>query len=217
MVMAHAGCAASATRKDLLELAFRVGDVCITIKVTFRQVTPKTQTKTGGRDRDVLTLTASGWPRISGINTEWSDGGAGRIEDQVLAIARDLLVIGELTYREWEKEQYAWQTRRKNEVEQMAREAQERREREETARMLWEETQRRDWLFQQAVDLRRADEIRALVRAQDAIRSVPDERRLDEIYEQWRAWALHEADELDPRLRPLNELVTPPDRGGSQT
>jgi len=79
----------------------------------------------------------------------------------------------------------------------------EREKREAEARAL---SERRHRLLVRAVDrIRRADEIRGLVAAMEATLSGHGEA--DGAFERWKAWALEQADAMDLRVQPAQELV----------
>lgn len=210
LAMAHVGSTSSVSSADLHNITFLIGDTCI--KVEIQSLRRTARAKIGSaRERDErMKLKATGWPHINGVPSEWADGDTQFLENRIVEIARDLLVMGELTYRTAAHEQYDWRVKRKHELEAEAREAHARMEQEENKRRLRQEEKQQKWLLSQATNRRQADEIRALVHALDAKHRGSPEVLCDEAYRNWRAWALTQAESLDPCLLPLAALITPP-------
>jgi len=207
IVMTHAGCQASVSSRELDKIGFRIGDTSIGVEIATCQ-----RKSVDGRGRtlqdDRFSLTAP-WPRLSGVPTSWSDDGSGSIEDRITLIARDLLVMGELAYREGVRHQYEWCLARRQEHEARIRAERERSEREERERRLQEEKERLEWLLGQSANLRHASGIRALVLATDARFCGSPEALAAAVYANWRSWALAQADLLDPCLGSLAALGGP--------
>lgn len=164
-----------------------------------------------------MTLKAAGWPRVSGVPCEWSDSDTQPLESRITEIARDLLVMGEVIYRIAAHEQHQWHMKRKHKLEADACEARDRVEREENERRLRKEAAERDSLLRHAANRRHADEIRTLVHALDAKHRAASDMQCAEAYTSWRAWALMQADLLDPCLQPLAVVITSlePDDAGN--
>jgi hypothetical protein len=211
LAMAHAGSLASVSSADLHKVAFRVGDTCIEVEIQSSRRTVRAGIGSRLAVDERMTLKATGWPHTTGVPSEWADSDTQSLETRIVEIARDLLVMGELTYRTAVHEQYEWRVKRKHELEAEAREARARIEREENERRVRQEAEQRGWLLRQATNRRQADEIRALVHALDAKHQVSPEVLGSEGYRDWRAWALAQADLLDPCFLPLAALITPPE------
>lgn len=128
----------------------------------------------------------------------WSDVENGRIERQLRAITVEIIVAGEIKYRESVRSNYNWKVQRKAQLEEdtRRREAEpERQEREGRARI---EKERVERLFNDANAFKQANEIRAYVetvRASILAFQGPIE---DTGLDSWCAWANAEADRLDP-------------------
>lgn len=210
--MVHAGCSVSVSSKDLQKIAFCVGDTSISVEITSsRRASPR---KVGVRStaHERITLKAKGWPHTVNVPSEWSDGDTQSIENRILEVARDLLVMGEFTYRAAAHQQYKWLVERKLKLEADCREAHDRIKRDENERRLREEAKKLNWLLLQAANRRRADEIRALVCALDKNCEASFEVVPNGAYWKWRAWALEQADLLDPCVQPLATVIAPLDR-----
>lgn len=126
---------------------------------------------------------------------EVADDETGKLERKLAEAAIEIVVAGEIAYRKRAEDSYqralehreylrAELDRRRREAERLAEE-----------RRLAEQKARRELLFQQAHDWRLAQDIRAFV--QDVQARDPDAAK-DPGFEQWRRWALVEADALDP-------------------
>jgi len=208
-VMTHAGCAASVSSRELDRVGFRIGDTFVAIEIT-RSKAPR---HAGKRDRtmldDSITFTAVPWPSVSGVPAAWSDNGSGLLETRVTEIACDLLVVGELAYRASVRQHYEWCLESWRKREASIREARERTEREERERRQRQEAEWREWLLKKASDRRRAEDIRALVRASDARYLDSTEVAVAGVYGRWRSQALMLADQLDPCMAPLYTLIGP--------
>lgn len=128
----------------------------------------------------------------------WEDGDAGRVERQMAEIAAEILTAAEVQYRESRIQLHAWRIQLKAQLEEERRirhaEA-ERKERERQAALAKERVHR---LLTQAASLRQANDIRAYVEAALAAvvgRGAPVDA---EALDRWSAWALAEADRIDP-------------------
>lgn len=209
MVMAHAGAVASIGSKDLRTIGFRIGDTPITVKVQ----TIGAPARSTSHQRERLELVAEGWPMPVGIPAGWQDSDMLPVEERIPEIARDLLVMGEMTCRAGELQRYAWRVEHKESVERKLREERERLDREARERLLREEAARRRWLLKQAANLRKANEVRALVAAMDDRSPACCDTVEADAYGQWREWALREADILDPRRSPVRNVISRPKRG----
>lgn len=126
----------------------------------------------------------------------WGDGKES-IEKQTKDIAAHLLVSAEVAYRHAQQAHYDWAIQRRKELREAparkaAIEAQLLREKVEGAEKL-----RRERLYQLAASYAKAREIRMFIEA------APDAPALTE----WKAWALKQADILDPLTLPVESLA----------
>jgi hypothetical protein len=140
----------------------------------------------------------------------FADDAGGKLETKLTAIAREVIVTGEAEHRRRSIAHHKWLLQ---ERERLAAEvARKRAEAMEKAllQQLAEEKARRDHLFGQAQAWRTAQDIRGFVAA---VRAAPGDMAPADT-EPWAAWALAEADALDPvasgDLRPPGAL-----RGGA--
>lgn len=149
------------------------------------------------KDGGVLFLAILGEDGQSVDGSVWSDDPAAKtLEGYVREIATEILVTGEVRYREGAVRRYH------REVEFLAQRAADERkrrteqERLEVERLAQVEADRQNRLLSQAVRMRQADDIRAYVAAVCA--RCASGARAPLALEAWRDWALARADALDP-------------------
>lgn len=131
----------------------------------------------------------------SGGATSWEDKEGSPLEDQLTDIVIGLAVESERSHRARLEQQIKWRREMKEKEERIAREkkeAEERRERENLAAI---ERAKTNALLRDAARWRKAADIRAYVQAVRAALRDPSEIG---AFEAWSAWALAEADRLDP-------------------
>ena len=141
-------------------------------------------------------ITVSLSTRIEGFKTSWEDGKERRLEDEITDIVVSVLVAGELSYRQLERDHHEWLVKRKAQILEDRRKAAEERERKECERLAALEKARIDRLLLEADRHRRAMDIRTYVSAVEAAPHLLDEDQGKR--EQWLAWARAQADALDP-------------------
>lgn len=151
---------------------------------------------------DVLKLEMKSKYDEAGITGLWVDGDAGKLEDRLTDIVISFIVAGEAQYREGEVSHYAWLIKRRadNEAEVIRRRVEAELKARE--RRLEEERERRELLFAQAQAWRSAQDIRAFVGDVLAGRG-SDDGGDGGGFVDWSAWALAEADAIDPVKRGL--------------
>lgn len=128
----------------------------------------------------------------------WEDKPGDRLEKHLRDIAAAIIVFGEQHVRESAIRLREWRIERKAELEEAERKRraeEERRRRELEAKR---EQARIDHLLGQATALRKAEEIRAYVRAVQVLNATAPEPMSPTELEEWCAWALSQADRLDP-------------------
>lgn len=150
----------------------------------------------GARDR--LTFSILSAMGSTQTRATWTDSQDARLEDQLTTITAELVLTAEIQLREGAERVHLWRIERKAELEERERQRiiegarlqQEQRERLEQARI--------DGLLKAADDFRKATEIRAYVAALGDVLGDADNRR--DRYAVWSAWALAQADRIDPAL-----------------
>jgi hypothetical protein len=120
------------------------------------------------------------------------------VEATASDIAVELVVSGEIQYRESCERQYQWRVERRAQLEEEIRQRQDEAERQERERKIRLEKARIERLLQEASALRQANEIRAYV---DAVRSA-NANSSDSVPQEeldiWAACALAQANRIDP-------------------
>jgi hypothetical protein len=148
-------------------------------------------------NKDKLRLSITNW-RLQGAAQSWQDKDGDRLEDHLRAIAIELIVAGEASYRQGRIDHHAWLIERKADAQkediQQKREAErKRREREERLAK-----KRIDHLLNQAGAFHQAAQIWAYVATVGSInKSAPQPMPAEELAS-WTEWALAQADRIDP-------------------
>lgn len=176
-----------------------------------------------------LELVISYWNWSPITRRSWKDSDETRVDHHLTDIVVELIVTGEVQYRELAHRRYQVVLERKAKLEADARRAREEEQRRERERLALIEKARVDRLLADVAAWKRATALREYVAAvQEANSSVSDPTALQEL-DRWANWAIGEADRLDP-LRPtrasastdgpmeqrLNPEV-PEERGGQNT
>lgn len=140
----------------------------------------------------------------------WADNGSDKVEAHLQDILVSMIVTAEVEFRDDELRRHNWLISRKEQLIENERkriEEEQRREREqiEAARKA-----RYDGLLLDAAAHRQAEDIRTYVRSVDAAKSALDDTA--EVNE-WVAWALSQADAIDPivRMQTQGVIARPPD------
>lgn len=136
---------------------------------------------------------------VEPASATWTDQDSAPLEVQLTAFATELLVVAETRYRRAEAATHANRIARRVEIAAnlAARQADAVRRRDEREALKAEA--RRQRLLGLAQDWRGARDIRAFVA--EVIGELGDAPDPDGTLADWRAWALAEADDLDPALR----------------
>jgi hypothetical protein len=129
------------------------------------------------------------------VTTRWEDKKGEPLEDQLADIIVGMAVAGEHMHRQWVMEQEAWRKKRQEEEEREARRRKAEEERRERERLAAQEKAKRDALLANARAWRDADTIRAYVTAAQQAAAVRSDM---DAMGGWAAWAVGEADRLDP-------------------
>jgi hypothetical protein len=153
-----------------------------------------TPPKEGVKARLRLRVGAHHWP--SPPATAWEDKDDLPLEDQLTEIVVGLAIESEKLHRQWIAQQAEWRRETKERQEREEREKREAEERRERERLAAIEKEKLDALLREAGGWQESKLIRAYV---EAVRDTP--RSADPSFETWAAWALQEADKLDPLLQ----------------
>jgi hypothetical protein len=147
--------------------------------------------KDGTKARLVLSLGTHRVP--SAPATAWEDKDDLPLEDQLTEIVVGLAVASGHWQRHWIAQQLQWRRELQEQREKEEREKREAEERRERERLAAIEKGKIDALLREADGWQKARLIRVYV---EAARATP--RGADPAFEAWSAWALGEADKLDP-------------------
>lgn len=151
--------------------------------------------------------------RPPGIGKDWQDTDERRLEAVIPEAVVSILVLGEVHYRANAISHHEWLVKQKCAREEAIRAARELAERQALEAQLKREQARRQRLFVQARNWKQAADVRAFV---TAVRAHYEAQRHAADLDAWAAWALAEADALDPLSAPLSDLLAPlePDQSG---
>lgn len=135
-----------------------------------------------------------------GLVLEWADSPDASLEASLPQIVINLIVAGEMQVRIGERHSFERSVEHKAELIEAERKRQEEAARKEHERQRRLENARIDKLFQEAMSLQLADDIRRYVAAvnarnADAPDPVPEVQMAD-----WSRWALEQAERIDPVL-----------------
>jgi hypothetical protein len=184
--------------KDGLDLGIRVGGQSVPLRLEPAEM-PRTGKKsehaTNAHPLCLEVLVSSGSERTL---HSWSDVRDERIERMLRDIAVEIIVAGEVKYRESVRANYDMKVRRKAQLEEYARQRQAELERQERERWARIEKERIDRLLNDARALKQANEIRAYVEAVRVSMLTLENSVESTVLNSWCAWANTEADRLDP-------------------
>lgn len=125
----------------------------------------------------------------------WMDTEEQSLEVQLRAIATEIIVVGEMQYREHLEWVYKDSIRRREEMRQAEIKRKLEAEKAERERLIKLEADRLKRLTDSAENYQRAQAIRAFV---STVVANPADNVEQERIERWREWALLQADKLDP-------------------
>jgi hypothetical protein len=177
---------------DNRDISVQVG--CAHVHFTIEPLQSKKQLP--GRQKERLRL-AFGTARDHSTATKyWDDTDERYLEDNLTEIMVEILITAEISYRKSLVRHREWVIERRAEVEKEIRRRKEEEERKAHERREREAKERIDRLISQSTALHQAETIRLYV---EATRNRVDEIQISEgDFEKWAAWALNEADRIDP-------------------
>lgn len=143
-----------------------------------------------------------------GIGKEWQDTDQQRLESVIQEAVVSIVAFGEVHYRANAISHHEWLVERKHDQEEAIHKARELALRQKREAQLKREQERRQRLFVQARNWRQAADVRAFVAA---VREHNEAQLQPGDVEAWAAWALAEADALDPLSASLSDLLVPPE------
>jgi hypothetical protein len=144
----------------------------------------------------------------------WRDSAENPLERQLTEAVIELIVEGERRYRANALNYYNWIMKRREELREEVRQRQEAVRKANEERRIQREKERVDGLLHQAMELRKANDIRNFIQA---IMSEKQSGAIDpSLLAEWMSWASAEADRIDPikngrLIAPMNDTRREPD------
>lgn len=141
---------------------------------------------------------------------QWIDNGSDKVEAHLQDILVSMIVAAEVEFRDDELRRHNWLISRKEQLIENERKRIEEEQRRERERVEADRKARYDGLLLDAAAHRQAEDIRTYARSVDAARNaLNNSAEADE----WVAWALSQADAIDPIVRMHTEgvIARPPD------
>jgi hypothetical protein len=201
LAVERCGCKPSIRGREGRELYVQVGQQHVQFsldRVPQRGRTVQRKADVSNREPNKLKLQLQPFNERDRNQPSWEDDSAKKLEKRSQEIAVQLIVAGEIRYREQAKHYYEWRVQRKAELEKEVQRRRAEQERLERERQIKIETERVDRLLAEASALRKANEIPAYVdAAQIANSSLTEAMQLD-AFDEWVTWALGQADRIDP-------------------
>jgi len=215
MAMARLGMAPSMPGKNPADILVQIGGT----RITFHLDRPGQQ-RDGWRSTseprrptsDALCLTIP-WTTnvVDGLRLAWEDTPETPIEQSLQDIVVGLVVAGEMQVRLSELHHHAWRVQHKADLIERARKEKEEALRKERERRRRLEQARIKRLLEDAMALRMANDLRAYVETVTAANAASPEPVPPVQVEAWAAWALAQAERIDPvRSRAFLKVVDDP-------
>jgi len=175
-----------------------VHDVCITVGQQYVQIAldraPTRRRSSDGKEVERLKFSIAGQGH-HGERISWTDTDEQPLEAQLSTIATEIIVAGELQYREHQAWIYEDAIRRREQMKQDAIRKQMESEKAERERLIKLEAARLKRLIDSAENHHRSQAIRTFV---TSVMSTSNGNVDPERVTRWKEWALLQADKLDP-------------------
>jgi hypothetical protein len=208
--LSRAGAVPGVRGKDPIEWAVRVGDtsVSITLEPVGQKGAARRQHGQQGRKEPTrLKLTLDDLSEYPDLVCSWEDQDDKTLEQQIGEIAIAVLVTGEMAYRAWVIRRHRWHVERRVEYLEKLRLQKEKEERQRREEILRVAAERRKRLISDANAWRLAADIRAFTAAVRELHAEHSDSAAEMSLREWLAWAIAEADGIDPLTRQLAQLV----------
>lgn len=148
---------------------------------------------------DQLCLTIHSVPGSMEVRHLWADDDLGKLESRMTEIAVDFILTAELLYRERVIQYRKWRIQRKAQIEAQDRKSRAEAERVEDEKQKRLEQASIDRLLKDAAAFHQANQIRDYIAGLTS--KIPQNGNADmEEFERWKAWALTQADRIDPAV-----------------
>jgi hypothetical protein len=203
--LARCGGRASIRDKEAREIYVSVGEEHLSIKLQAEEETrkrPPARHEIKATAKLILTIPHMEGEAFAGITGRWEDASGNRIGSRLKDIVVGILVAAEFAYRAGEEHRYKRALKDRAEAEETLR-----KEAEEAARKLREarrayEAELRKRILTDAAAWRQAIDIRTYVQAVVAQAESRGDPSDPHVVNAWQAYALAEADRIDPLRRP---------------
>lgn len=204
LALAHCGCKLSIRGKEAKEFYALVGDVSLSFRLGTRAelLEPTVQQRGAARGvPELLIVKLSWWHDPTDIPLQWEDSDSTKLEDQLKDIVMGMLVAGEWLYRAAQMRSYIYEIGRRQEIEAKIRQQKDEAEQHERERAAKIKRDKRRQLVAEMLSWRRANDLRAYIRAARQKAQESGNVQVIERIEQWAVWANAEADEIDPLIK----------------
>jgi hypothetical protein len=201
LAFARCGMNPSVRGREARDLGVQVGHTHVSFAiepVTKPARSGRTNSTKGKTPRERLRFQIKTWPWAEDTRTSWEDNEEKTIEQHIDEIVVELIVAGEVQYRESVQRRYQYLVERKTELEEKERRRKEEEEVRERERQIKAQKERVERLLNEALALRQAADIRAYVEAVRATNALANDPLPQASIDEWTAWALTEADRIDP-------------------
>jgi hypothetical protein len=184
-------CSVTVQGREVRTIYVTVGQQCVQIAL---DRAPARRRSTDGKEVERLKFSIAGRGH-NGERISWTDTDEQLLEAQLGTIAAEIIVAGELQYREHQLWIYEDAIRRREEAKQEAIRRRLELEKAERERVFKLEAARLKRLTDSAETYHRAQAIRTFVAS---VLSRPNETVDPERITRWKEWALLQADKIDP-------------------
>jgi hypothetical protein len=186
-------CSAVVQGREVRTIYISVGQQ--TVQITLDRITTRHRGVTSATEEDRLKFSIAGGRFPNGERISWQDSDEQPLEKQLSTIAVEIVVAGEMQYREHQVSFYEEAVRRREEMRQAAIKRKLEQEKAERDRVLKLEEDRLKRLVDSAENHRRANDIRGFVAS---VIANPAPTAGEDRVGRWQAWALAQADRIDP-------------------
>jgi hypothetical protein len=190
--LARLNCAAKTQGKDVRDITISVGHQHV--KITLDRPATRNESSRAWSPKesgDLLELAILKDCHSDDVRSSWQDNASAAIESQLTEIAIEIVIAGELQYRENMQRHYEWQVK----CRESRRRAERYRKLDERRAERNLEAARLKRLQECAENHRKANDIRGFVAS---VIAVPNGKVDGETVTRWQEWALAQADRLDP-------------------
>lgn len=198
LALQRAGARPSLSGKEGRDIGLAVGSQHFSLTLD-RQGAPRDYRYVTGRTEhgsDIMELGIPDGSDVRKFRIVWQDKTDNPLERQLAEVVVDLIVEGERRYRSNALNHYKWILARREELREKARKRIEAVKQANEEQRIQREKERVEGLLHQAMELRKANDIRNFIQA---IMSENRSGAIDPpLLAEWMSWASTEADRIDP-------------------